>query len=230
MNLIFGKFVSVICLIVAVVLCLAATPGDSAASSLKLDKAVVNSSSKVLLVVVDVAAVVYTAKKKEQREDWADEVREQVLNAFRVYFDEDSTIELKVPNMEGEKAEELEEITSLFRVVDNSTSFMLSKVRHDREFTYHIGPVDRLLDHYDADVIMFVNMSTSDTPFRTKFFYAVVGVYVTNYSYLGASIIEPSGKLVWWAGARSRETDLKEAEAAREIVGSVMSRVPLATK
>ncbi len=97
---------------------------------------------------------------RELRDDWSDKGRENVIKALIEGFKE-KEVEIKALTIDKDIEEEIEDIQALYRAV--SMSIQLHTYNQQfifpekmKRFDYSIGPIERILNTYGADALIFV--------------------------------------------------------------------------
>ena len=155
----------------------------------------------------------------ELRDDWCAVSERNILDAFLKGMSR-RNYRVKPLRLERDIAGEMEDIETLYRVVDKSIrlhaygpQLFPEKQKH---FEYSIGSIKGILRQFDADAILFVSA-----------FYRVSGD--DPVTYISAAVADASGTIVWYDVKGSHgEHDLRDARSAQNLADEILSDLPVA--
>lgn len=181
---------------------------------------------------------------QELRDDWCDSGKENVLTAFMEIF-KGKPIEIKPLVIDKDIEEEMEEIQALYRAV--STSIQLHTYgpflfpEKQKNFDYSIGSVERILQRYGSDALIFVHgfdeISTGGRKALTAtgvLIGAITGVAImpkAGITALSVALVDKSGSILWYSIKSSQGGhDLREPDSTARLVESILSDFPTLKK
>lgn len=178
---------------------------------------------------------------KELRDDWCSTGRENVLKSLMEAFKE-KQIEIKMIPIDKDIEEELEDIQALYRAV--STSILLHTYNKQflfpekqKNFDYSIGPVDKILQKYNTDALIFVygidEISTGGRKALTAAgivigaFTGIMVVPRAGMTAVSVALIDSSGTVLWYSVKGSGGGhDLRDYESCANLVKDILSDFP----
>jgi hypothetical protein len=151
------------------------------------------------------------------RDDWSAAGRENLKNAIVNGFSEKNCI-VKPLDLTIEITEELQEIQSLYKVVNKSIRLQAcgSQISSDgkRFIDYSVGSLESILSKLDADAMMFVCGLEEVSKAKTR---AVINL----------AVADPSGAIIWYAVQGSRgKHDLTNSKSTAELVEKLIVSFP----
>lgn len=177
---------------------------------------------------------------RELRDDWSIKGQENVLGAMTEYYKEKEA-EIKPLTIDGEIKEEMEDIQALYRAVSSSirlhTYGPYVFPEKKKNFEYSIGPIDRILEHFGADALIFVygidEISTTGrkalqaTSVIVGAFTGVVIMPRSGITALSVALVEQPGTILWYCIKSSQGGyDLRKPESTSSIVENVLRDFP----
>jgi hypothetical protein len=151
------------------------------------------------------------------RDDWSAVGRENLKNAIVNGFSEKNCI-VKPLDPSIEITEELQEIQSLYKVVNKSIRLQAygSQISSGgkRFIDYSVGSLENILSKLDADAMIFVCGLEEVSKGKTR---AVINL----------AVADPSGAIIWYAVQGSRgKHDLTNSKSAADLVQNLIVSFP----
>jgi hypothetical protein len=178
---------------------------------------------------------------REQRDDWCATAKENLIKSTVRSFKE-RNIEIKQMVVEKDLEDELQEIQALYRAVSTSIqmhTYMQQSLFSEKlkNFDYSVGPIDKLLDRYQSDSLLFVDGFDEISTAGRKTINtvgmiaaAMVGVVVVprfGSTVTSSALIDRSGAVLWYsAKAGSGSYDLREPGSCSELMKSMLTDFP----
>jgi len=176
----------------------------------------------------------------ELRDDWCAAARGNVVAAFERKFSS-KMINLKTIEPDVSTSQEFDEVSALYKVVSYSIkAHTYSPVNIFPEkvdkFDYSLGPIDRLLERYGCDGLIFVYGHDEISTAGRKTLMAagmVVGALTGVYAgprggatTIDVALVDASGTILWYSFQLQGATDLRDPGSAAQMVERVMSDFP----
>jgi len=177
---------------------------------------------------------------RELKDDWCSQGRHNVQEAT-IECLHDKLANLKPTPVSEEVKEELEEVYALYRAV--STSIKLHVYgpygfpEKKKTFDYSVGPIKRILDDLEADVLIFIYGSDEISTSGRKALQAggiaiglLTGVMVVprgGITEMSVGVVDASGSVLWYnAKASQGGYDLRNRESAIKLLTDILSDFP----
>jgi hypothetical protein len=193
------------------------------------------------LIPPDVKIYEFTAGGvHELMDDWSYKGKENILNSLMENFKEKG-FEVNALAIDEDIEEEMEEINAIYRAV--STCIYLHTYgpypfpEKKKNFNYSIGSIDKILEKYDSDALIFVYGSDEKstggrTALKVVGFLAgaLVGTYVgprADITSVSIALVEPSGTILWYCiRSRAGGYDLTKQESVSMFLGDILTNFP----
>jgi len=177
---------------------------------------------------------------RELRDDWSLRGRENVLRALIENLHK-KQYKIKTITISEDLDEEMEEIQALYRAV--SMSILMHTYgpyifpEKLKNFDYSIGSIERILQRFDADAMIFVygfdEISTSGRKALTVLsiiagaFTGVALMPRAGLTSVSVALVDASGTILWYS-IRSSEGgyDLRNPESAARLLRIILSDFP----
>lgn len=178
---------------------------------------------------------------REQRDDWSTAAKANLVKST-VDALKNKGLQIKQVPVESDLEEELHDIQTLYRAVSlsiqthtyNKDSLFPDKVKN---FDYSVGPIDKFLDRYHSDALLFLDgydeISTAGRKTLNTVGVvaaALMGVVIVprgGFTATSAALIDRSGAVVWYnLKGGSGSYDLRESGSCSGLVNSMMTGFP----
>ncbi len=176
---------------------------------------------------------------RELRDDWCIKGEENVLRETTERLTEKGA-EIKTLTIDKDIEEEMKDIRALYRAVSDSINLHTygpylfpEKKKH---FEYSIGSVERILQKFGSDALIFVYGSDEISTTGRKALHAAgiiagafTGTVITpRYAITSVSValIEESGTILWYCINSKGGYDLRKPESASKLMKAVLSNFP----
>jgi hypothetical protein len=176
----------------------------------------------------------------ELRDDWCAAARGNVVAALERKFSS-KMINLKTIEPDVSTSQEFDEVSALYKVVSYSIKFhtyapaYIFPEKVDK-FDYSLGPIDRLLERYGCDGLIFVYGHDEISTAGRKTLMAagiVVGALTGVYAgprggatTIDVALVDASGTILWYSFQAQGASDLRDPGSAAQLVDRVMSNFP----
>lgn len=170
----------------------------------------------------------------ELKDDWCSQGKTNVIRAIYANPNEKLTGR-KTIELDKETEREIEDIQALYRAVSFSilhhtyNKHALFPEKQQR-FDYSIGPVDKLLDKYGADALLFVYGSDEISTGGRKalqFVGLLTGIMPrSGITALSFAVVDRSGSVLWYniKGGQGN-FDLRDYNSVSQLVNSALSEL-----
>ncbi len=177
---------------------------------------------------------------RELRDDWCAMGKEAVQGSLIQCFSE-KPLEMKPITIDKEMEEEMEDIYALYRAVSISISthtYGDSKFpEKTKNFDYSIGPIEKILQQYGVDALVFVygfNEIPTSGRKTLQAAAAVVGAFTgvvamprSGITVVNVAVVDPSGAVLWYNfKGRQGEYDLRDLRSATNFIKTILSDYP----
>lgn len=167
-----------------------------------------------------------------------------VENVTKSIIDELSNkeVEIKMVPLDEELKSELKEVQGLYMAVHNSIimhTYDQYNLLPDKKmnFDYSIGPIDKILQRFNADSLIFAyGYDQISTGGRKALMVlgvllgAATGVYAAPSSGVTAvsvALVDSSGKILWYnVNANAGSFDLRDEKSCRDLIKGLLSDFP----
>ena len=176
----------------------------------------------------------------ELRDDWCAAARGNVTAALERKFSS-KLINLKTIEPDVSSAQEFDEVSALYKVVSYSIkvhTYSAPNIFPEKveKFDYSLGPIDRLLERYGCDGLIFVYGYDEISSEGRKALLAtgaivaaLTGVVVVprgGITTMDAALVDASGTILWYSFQGRGGSDLRDPGSAAQMVEQVMSDFP----
>lgn len=177
----------------------------------------------------------------ELRDDWCDMGRENLQREFEEVLDREK-FNVKKVTVDEDIRDEMEDIQALYRAVSASildhTYGSQRFPEKEKKFIYSVGPVEYILEKFNADALLFVygidEISTGGRKALTALGIiagAFTGVYVApryGITAVSVALIDRTGEILWYSVKGSQGGyDLREPESCHRFVKDIASNFSL---
>jgi hypothetical protein len=176
----------------------------------------------------------------ELRDDWCAAARGNVVAALERKFSS-KMINLKTIEPDVSTSQEFDEVSALYKVVSYSIkthTYFPANIFPEKvdKFDYSLGPIDRLLERYGCDGLIFVYGYDEISSEGRKALMAtgaivaaLTGVVVVprgGVTTMDVALVDASGTILWYSFQAQRGSDLRDPGSAAQLVEGVMADFP----
>jgi hypothetical protein len=176
----------------------------------------------------------------ELRDDWCAPARGNLIDALERQFSS-KMINLKTIEPDVSTSQEFEEVSALYKVVSISIkahTYSAPTIFPEKvdKFDYSLGPIDRLLERYGCDGLIFVYGSDEISSGGRKALMAtsaiagaLTGVVVMprgGVTTVEVALVDASGTILWYDFQAQGSFDLRDPGSAAQLVERVISDFP----
>lgn len=177
---------------------------------------------------------------KELRDDWCNAARGNVVAALERQFSS-KMINLKTIEADVSTSQEFDEVSALYKVVSYSIkahTYSPGNIFPEKvdKFDYSLGPIDRLLERYGCDGLLFVYGYDEISSGGRKALMAtgaivgaLTGVVVMprgGVTTIDVALVDAPGSILWYSFQAQGGSDLRDPGSAAQLVERVMSDFP----
>lgn len=177
----------------------------------------------------------------ELRDDWSAQAKENSAKAIADSLKEKNVDIKSLPLDRTELQEEMDDVQALYRTValciNWHTYGMYPFPEKKKKFDYSVGPIEKILNAYGVDALIFVyardEISTGGRKALNAagIFVGIVtgAVYIprSGITSMSVAVIDKSGTILWynmqWSGG---SYDLRDAGSASSFIQKILSNFP----